>query len=327
MLTIRGLRFMAISVGILAAAGAARAQAKFLPESNNAALRYWAALVQMRYDPLAVDEETRSVVSATLRGEKAWDEAKLGPIVDASADAIQTMQRGTKLPECNWGLDWQLGGFNDVALVMRSRGLETVNTLEGIREAAKGDGEAAVHTWLAGIEFSQDVGRGGPVILALVGSAMVMDTLEAATGQAKQEKLSEAQKEELYAAVKAMPEDGFDWGIAWGVEYAMGEQFLEGLQTASDPKAVYKRMGMRAPKGLPPRQQDIERYGEYMLASQGALREAPEKAKPLVEDLESRLPSLSQVAMLLALSPVGCNRRRSEVATAREALLEALAAK
>jgi hypothetical protein len=317
-------RLLLTIVGVLAATGGARAQAKFPPDSDNAALRYWTALTEVS-NTLDEDETTRNLLSATIRGEIPWDENKLGPILEANADAVQAMQRGAKLPKCNWGLDYRLGVTTPVQMVMRARGLERLNTVEGIRELAKGNGEAAVTTWLSGIRFSQDVGRGGPAILALVASAMLMDTFQAVTAQAKQGRLQQAQKKALYEAIKELPEDGFDWGISWGVEYAIGDQFLEGLRKASDPRAVYKQMEMPAPKGLPPTQRDIDRYGEYMLAAQGALREHPDIATPLLNDLESRERSLREVVRLMIPNPSQCNRTRTKVLSARDELLQTLA--
>jgi hypothetical protein len=316
---------LATILAVLASAGGARAQAKYLPESNNAALRYWAALVQMRDNPTG-DEAKQKILSAVVRGE-GWDEAKYGPVVDAYEDSIETMQRGTKLPECNWGLDYQVGPLNTVEMLMRSRGLEELNTAQGVRELARGDSRAAVETWLAGIRFAQDVGRGGPVIFALVGSALLLDTLEgAAKYAAGPGKLAEAEREELYAAVKAMPEDGFDWGVAWGVETAMGEESLRKLENGNDARA-YKRLGMPVPKGVPPTLEDVAKYSEFMLAAQGALREPPEKAKAVLEDMESRERKLSMVVQLMIVGPVKCNATRAKVAAARERLIQALASR
>ena len=324
--SVKFLKFLLLItiVGVLAATGGARAQAKFPPDSDNAALRYWTALTEMS-NTIDEDETTRNLLSATIRGEIPWDENKLGPILDKNADAVQAMQRGAKLPECIWGLDYRLGVSTPVQVVMRARGLERLNIVEGIRELAKGNGEAAVNTWLSGIRFSQDVGRGGPVILALVASAMLTDTFQAITAQAKQDKLQPAQKKALYEAIKQLPDDGFDWGISWGVEYAIGNQSLEGLRKASDPRAVYKQMEIPAPKGLPPTQQDIDRYGEYMLAAQGALREHPDIATPLLNDLESRERSLREVVRWMIPSPSRCNRTRIKVLSDRDELLKALA--
>lgn len=281
------LRILITIAGVLSVNGGACAEAKFLPDSDNAALRYWTALAEMR-STISEDEITQNLLSATIKGEMAWDENKLGPILDANVRAVQAMQRGAKLPECNWGLDYRLGVSTPVEMLMRARGLERLNTVEGIRELAKGNSEAAVNTWLSGIRFSQDVGRGGPIILALAASAMLADTFQAITAQAKQGKLQLSQKKALYDAIKHLPNDGFDWGISWGVEYAIGNQFLERLRKASDPRAVYEQLGIPAPENLPPTQQDIDRYGEYMLVAQGALHEHADKATPLLKDLELR---------------------------------------
>jgi len=320
------LRILAPFLAIAVATGSARSQAKYLPESNNAALRYWAALTEMRNNPLT-EEATNNMLSTVMRGETAWNEEKMGPVLDVYADSIQTMQRGTKLPDCNWGLDYQLGNLNLMQMMMRSRGLEQLNTVEGVRQLAKGDSEAAVETWKAGIRFAQDVGRGGPVIHALIASAILMDELNAVANYAGPGKLPEAQREELYAAVKAMPEDGFDWGVSWGVETAMGEEWLGKLRIMNDPSGYFKRIGMPVPKGVPPSGQDVEKYSEFMLAAQGALREPPEKAKPLLEDLESREGKLSQVLQLHIVGPVKCNETRGKVAEARQHLLQVLSAK
>jgi hypothetical protein len=319
-------RLLITIVGVLAATGGARAQATFPPDSDNAALRYWTALTEMR-DTVGEGETTQKLLSATIRGEIPWDENKLGPILDANADALRAMQRGAKLAECNWGLDYRLGVSTPVEMVMRARGLERLNAVDGIRELAKGDGEAAVNTWLSGIRFSQDVGRGGPVILALAASALLTDTLQAITAEAKQGRLQQAQKKALYEAMKQLPPDGFDWGISWGVEYAIGDRFLEGLRKASDPQAVYKEMGMPAPEGVPPTQQEIDRYGDYMLAAQGALRKRPDISTPLLNDLESRERSLREVEQLLIPSLSRCNSARIKVLSARDELLQTLASK
>jgi hypothetical protein len=225
----------------------------------------------------------------------------------------------------NWGLDYRLGVSTPVEMLMRARGLERLNTVEGIRELAKGNSEAAVNTWLSGIRFSQDVGRGGPIILALAASAMLADTFQAITAQAKQGKLQLSQKKALYDAIKHLPDDGFDWGISWGVEYAIGNQFLEGLRKGSDPQAGYKQEGIPTAESVPLTQKDIDRYGEYMLRAQNVLRQHPDVAASLLNDLESRGRGLREAEQLLIPNITGCNRARIKVLSNRNELLQALA--
>jgi len=109
---------------------------------------------------------------------------------------------------------------------------------------AKGDTPAAANIWLAGIHFSQDVARGGPLISTLVAMRMMLPNLRALNESTSKGQLSEAEKKEVYAAVSAQP-DVLDWR---GLEYATGEQFLEELHTSTKPGAGYEEMGMPVPK-------------------------------------------------------------------------------
>jgi hypothetical protein len=320
-------RLSAAILVVLATAGGAQAQATFPPETNNAALGYWASMAELR-EPIVDDDATMNLLSATFAGRVEWDEKKLGPLLDSNLDAIRTMQQATKLPECSWGFDYRHGERTPVWFLMRARRLARLNGFEGIREMAHGDSQAAVNTWLAGFKFVQDVSRSGPVIVALVAGAMILDNLQPLRNSARQGKLSEQEKKELSAFLKAMPEGGFDWGLPWGVECAIGEQFLQQLRTSSNPKAVYEKYGYSAPKrGLPPTTEEIRAYEQYMLSAQAALREPPGEASARADDLESKMRRLAEPEQLLATGFGQSNDARVRVATQREELMQALASK
>src|SRR2546422_2464835 len=270
-------RLLATIMAVLASAHTARAQAMLPPETDNAALRYWFALAELWEPP--DDDATRHLLEATFAGQVAWDETKLGPITDSNLDAILTMQRATKIPECNWRFDYRHGARMPVWFGMRARLLSNLNALQGIREMAHGDSRTAVDTWLAGVHFGQDVSRSGPVIAALIAHAIILDNLHSLRDSARQGKLNEEQKTELSVVVKTMPEDGFDWGAAWGVEFAIGDQFLQKSRTAGKPESDDK----------------IRKYEECMLAAQAALHEPPAEAKARVDDLESKIRRLGKV--------------------------------
>ena len=320
---------LAAILAVLVSAGSARAQAQatFPPETNNAGLRYWTAMAALR-EPTVDDDATTNLLSATFAGQLEWDEKKLGPLLDSNLDAIRTMQQATKLPECSFGFDYRHAERTPVWFVMRARRLAQLNGFEGIREMAHGDSRAAVNTWLAGLKFAQDVSRSGPVIVALVAGAMILDSLQPLRNSARRGKLSEEEKKELSAFVKAMPEVGFDWGLAWGVECAIGEQSLQQLRTSSNPKALYEKYGYDAPKrGLPPTTEEIQAYEEYMLAAQAALREPVSKARARANDLESKMRRLGEPEQLQATGFSQSNDARVWVATQREELIQALASK
>ncbi|MGA8299386.1 MAG: hypothetical protein WB817_07865, partial [Terriglobales bacterium] len=156
-------------------AGKLNAAARYPQETKNAALRYWMAFAEMQ-DTWA-DKPTQELLEKTAAGEAAWDEAKLAPILDANEDAIGMMQRATKLPECDWGLEYGRLWKASIAYAPRARALARLNTLEGMRQLAKGDSQSAVNTWLAGIRFSQDLTRGGSLIFALMAKSVLMPDL------------------------------------------------------------------------------------------------------------------------------------------------------
>jgi hypothetical protein len=309
---------------ILASPCAMRAQVKYPPETRNAALRYWFAFAEIKDPP--PDKDTQELLEKTLAGETAWDETKLGPILDLNANALAIFQRATRLPECDWGLEYSQGPSASIAQVPRARVLARLNTLQGIRQMANGQSQAAVETWLTGIRFSQQVVKGGTLVTLLVARSALMPILRVLTTEAKKGHLNEAQKKEIGAAVKVLPEDGFDWSTAWGLESAVVEQALQELRKASNPSAVYESMVRQpAPKqGMPPTAQEIEAYWEYMMAVQTALREPPAKAKTLIEELEDKRHKLSDVEKGLIPSAVKPNGVRLEVAAARKELLEAV---
>jgi hypothetical protein len=281
----------------------------FPPETDNAALRYWFALAEVREPP--DDDATRHLLGEAITGRVAWDETKLAPILDSNLDALRTMQLATKLPVCNWGFDYRNGAATPIWFGMRAGLLSHLNALQGIREMAHGDSRTAVDTWLAGVHFGQDVSRSGPAITALIAHAIILDNLHPLRDSARQGKLNEGQKTELSVVVKAIPEDGFDWGVAWGVEFAIGDQFLQKSRTT----------------GKPERDDKIRAYEEYMLAAQAALREPPAEAKSRIADLESKLRRLGEVEQNLIPSLRGTNEARILLATAHQELMQALSTK
>jgi hypothetical protein len=296
-------------MAVLAGAHIARAQAMFPPETDNAALRYWSALAEVREPP--DDDATRELFGETVAGRVAWDETKLGPILDSNRDALRTMQRATKLPVCIWGFDYRNGAVTPVWFGMRARLLSDLNALQGIREMARGNSQAAVDTWLAGVHFGQDVSRSGPIIAALIAHAIILDNLNPLRDSVQQGKLNEEQKTELSIVVKTMPEDGFDWGAAWGVEFAIGDQFLRRSRTTDKPESDDK----------------IRAYEEYMLAEQAVLREPPDETKSRITDLESKLQGLGEAERNLIPNTRAINEARIRLATAHRELMQALSSK
>jgi len=316
-LCIAGLAMLAAAVGVCG-------QIKSPPETRNAALRYWMAFAEMKDPPS--DQATQELLVRTAAGEATWDESKLGPILDANADAIAMFQRATKLPDCDWGIEYSQGPRASIAYAPRARVLARLNTIQGMREMAKGQSQAAVDTWLAGIRFTDHLAKGGSLIFALIAESALLPNLRTLTLEAKQGHLSTAQKQQLYAAVNGVREDGFDWGRAWQIEAAGSEPFFAELRRSPDPAGTYaKVMGEPAPKTcVPPDAREVQAFDEYMTDVAAALRLPPPQTKERIAALEGKANNICEAIRRTIPRPQHVNDARIEIITAREALLKAL---
>jgi len=321
------IRLCIAGLAILAAAVGVCGQIKSPPETHNAALRYWMAFAEMKDPPS--DKATQELLGKTAAGEAAWDEAKLGPILDANSDAIAMFQRATKLPDCDWGIEYSQGPRASIAYAPRARVLARLNTIHGMREMAKGQSQAAVDTWLAGIRFTDHLAKGGSLIFALIAESALLPNLRVLAAEVKQGHLNSAQKQQLFAAVNASREDGFDWGHAWQIEAAGSGPFFEELRRSPDPSGTYEKvMGEPAPKScVPPDAQEVQAYDEYMSDVAAALRLPPPKTKERIAELEGKANSICEAIRRMIPLPQHVNDARIEIIATREALLQALQAK
>jgi hypothetical protein len=201
-----------------------------------------------------------------------------------------------------------------------------LNTLEGMRQLAAGNTQSATDTWLAGVRFSQDLARGGSLIFTLMAKNALLANLRPLTLAAANGQLTVAERQQVTAAIRALPADVFDWSAAWRLESATLDHSLHELQSASDPRGLYEQvMGSTAPqKGLPPSAQDIHDFEAYMRAVQSALKESPEKSKASLEGLEAKRSALPEVEQQMIPNPQKSNQARIDVAQARSELLQAL---
>jgi hypothetical protein len=94
-------RICAFLVAVLLLAAGAIGQTKYPAETRNAALRYSFAFAEVQESP--ADKATQELLGNVAEGGAAWNEEKLGAILDENEAAILAMQRATKLPDCDWG--------------------------------------------------------------------------------------------------------------------------------------------------------------------------------------------------------------------------------
>jgi hypothetical protein len=323
----RQMKRLAAIILLLFAVGTAHAQTKFPAETRNAALRYWLAFADLQ-DPPA-DKATAELLERTAAGEAAWDEAKLGPILDKNETAILKMQRATKLPECDWGLEYSLGPRASIAYVPKARVLARLNTLYGMRLAAKGDTQKAMESWLAGIRFSQHLASGGSLIFALIGKMGMMSNFRALTQAALSGALSGEQKKQIEAAVRALPETGFDWGQAFWYEQDPLNVAVKQVAEATNPSAYYQELtGKPAPENFTvPNASEIAAFHRLMASVEEALRLPPDAASPRLKTLQDSVKTLHPFYQELIPSFKRVNDSRVELQTAKAELLKALVSK
>jgi hypothetical protein len=301
-------------------------QVKPLPETRNAALRYWQAFAELKDPP--PNQEIQAEMEKILNAKADWDEAKVGGIVAANEIALGIMQRGTKLPDCDWGVEYSRGPEASIAFVPRAHVLARLNTLRGIREMAQGHSQAAVDTWIAGIRFAQDLTKGGSLVFALTAKSVLVLELRTLTAEAQHGRLTAMQRKQLHAAVNALPDDGFDWGLAWEMDEAGVDVFFAELQRSQKPATFFERlMGQSAPKDcIPPSAQQVNVYHQYMSDVASALRVPPSEVNPRLAALDGEAKNICEAIRQAIPSPDRVNDARVEIAAARKNLLDALQA-
>jgi hypothetical protein len=321
------LKYFALSLLLLAGAAGAFAQVRTLPETRNAALRYWQAFAEIK-DP-ASEKSTLELMEKTLAGQAAWDEGKLAAILDANRIALGIFLRATSLPDCDWGLEYRRGPDASIAIVPRASVMARLNSLQAMREMATGNKSAAVERWIAGIRFSQDLAHGGSLIFALTAKSALMINMRALSAEAKNGHFNQTQKKRLFASINGLPEDGFDWGTTWGIEQATIEVFYQHLQDSKNPSRLDELLMDEAPSPgcIPPSEKEIRAFREYMFAVQAALRDAPANSKSRIDALEPMRKKLCPNEQSSIPSAQQINIVRTELSSARQALLAALSEK
>jgi hypothetical protein len=318
-------KLVLIAASFLFGATLASAQTKRLVETRNAALRYWMAFAELQDPP--TDKVTAELLEKTATGEAPWDEAKLGPILDKNEEAILAMQRATKLPECDWGLEYERGPRASIAYVPRARVLARLNTLYGVRLAARGKTQEAIDTWLAGIRFSQHLPQGGGLIFSLIAKMNLLSNFNALTQSAQSGSWSTLQRKQVENVIRAIPATGFDWSEALWHEQAVLEQGAAQMAQANNSRAYYEEMmGKPAPENFePPNTSDNVAFQKLMGVAEATLRLPPEQAQDRLRALQESVKTLHPFYRDTTPSFTKINDARAEVQAAREKLLRATA--
>lgn len=317
--------FLAGVAALCMAAPVTGAQEFKPPATRNAALRYWIAFSLMQ-DPPA-DKETTELLNKVASGNAAWDEARLGPIIDANRTAILTMQRATRLPECDWGIEMELGPAAPIPPYAKARVLGNLNVLYGMRQASRHDTNSAVETWLAGVRFAEQLPRGMSLIGTVVGQTVLLANLHALDAEALRGGLDEKSKAEVTKAVRALPEYGFDWSEGWRFETYGMELAMKQMSEAPDPKQWYTQVNGQAPPSpfVLPTTAELRQFQKLMDDVSRAFSLSYPEAKEKLSSIEPQIAQLNPTITWIIPNPSRSNERRAEVQAARQKLLEDVA--
>jgi hypothetical protein len=324
----RTARILMTAATITLVSGPSHAQIKMPAETRNAALRYWMAFAQMKDVP--TDKPTSDLLAKTVAGDTPWNEAKFGRLIDDNAEAVETMQRATKLPDCDWGLEYTRGPQTPITFVGNSAlAMGRLNTLYGMRQAAKGDPANAAETWMTGIRFSRHLAQGQSLLATLVAATALKANLHALAQGVRSGTLGNAEKNRVASFVRMLPETGFDWGQAMWYEEVPIDIMVADLEKAPNAKGHYQElMGEPWPQSFTvPSDAELASYHRLMAKIEEALRQPPDKAQDQLKALQDSLHTLHPFFQRTMPSLLKINDARKQVETVRDELVQALEAK
>jgi len=208
----KSLRRIPFVILLLAAsAGSAIAQQR-VKLGDNAALRYWSAFAQMQDS--AITAEQAKTLNLILDGTAPYDDSKYKDLVEKNRPALETMIRGTALPACDWGIEYQLGPETPVDYVRRALELGRLNVLYAFHLLIAHDHGGAMRALAAGVRFSHDVASGGTLFATVAAKDLLIEDMRAMNFALHVSELSAAQKSILQKALAQLGPDGLEWQAA-----------------------------------------------------------------------------------------------------------------
>jgi hypothetical protein len=200
--------------------------------ADNAALRYWSAFSAMQ--DAAISDQDAKELNSVLETMAPLDESKYKNLIQKNTLALQVMERGTLLPNCDWGLDYGLGDDLPVDYARKALTLGRLNVLYAIHLYHTGDPDGAVRALAAGLRFSHDVGRGGSLFATLVAKDLLATHLMAVDAGLRMGQLSASERAQMQNAVAELG-DGLDWSGAAkrDLECLRGHYATDGTSSAA----------------------------------------------------------------------------------------------
>lgn len=187
--------------------------------SDNAALRYWSAFAQMRDASLTEDQAKE--LQRILQGTAPYDDLKYRELAQRNRLAVETLQRGSAINNCDWGIEYQLASNAPIEYVPKALALGRINILFSMHQLQTGDRIGGIRTLSAGIRFSHDLATGGPLMAALAGKTLLVAHLRMVAFAAVEKALSPAESAMVSAALGRIGTEGVDWQAAIRREFEL----------------------------------------------------------------------------------------------------------
>jgi len=255
---------------VSACAGMAQQKAK-----ENAALRYWSAFAQMQDS--AITSEQAKELNLILDGTAPYADLTYRDLVEKNRPALETMIRGTALPYCDWGIDYELGPNAPVDYVRKALELGRLNVLYSFHLLIVGDKDGTIRVLAAGVRFSRDVANGGTLFSTVAAKNLLAADFRAIAFAVQVSELSAIQKSALQKALAQLGPDGLDW------------------QSAVKRELAILRVPVRSPEGV----RELDAQASAALAeitpAYVAVLSNPSLLPSLQEKISSAPPSLREL--------------------------------
>jgi hypothetical protein len=239
---------------------------------------------------------------------------------------VQAMQSATRLPDCNWGLDYSLGDSMPLVHLPKARVLARLNALYGVRQMAQGDADSSVSTWLAGLRFAQCVEKDMSLIGILSAKPAYLANLHLLAQAAQKGMVNAELQNKIRSQLRGLPAEGLDWIGPIQFEIWANTEGLKRLAQAKNFQETYKEFFSRPPEpsAQPPSAADIAGFQAYMKDVLAAFHQPPDQTKERLAALEPRLRSMNPTVQAVVPSYPKFNDARRELLAELQALNKTL---
>lgn len=284
------LRF--VSLILLCAAPACSAFAQQSEQlGQNAALHYWSAFAEMQDS--GISDQQAIELYAILDGTAPYQDLKYYELVEKNRAAVETMARGTAIPNCDWGIDYALGVDTPVEYVRKALTLGRLNVLYAFHLLKNGNKDGAVRALSAGVRFSHDVANGGSLFAALAAKNLLKIHIRTMAAALHLGELSPSQKSVLLKALDQLGSDGFDWQSAVKREF---EVPLPGLDAKASSVQAQISAAFQSALNNP---SELSRLQQMIASAPQKLRELMPNPQRILDEKQDLADQVRQMHSLL----------------------------